>query len=260
MDLWLIKLLGQMLLPPALFLILAFAGLLAWRRAWGRRLVFMSLIAIWLLSLAPIRDFLLWPLEGAYDPLPVADADGLHAQAIVLLGGGLYEHAPEFGGEDALEKYALMRTVYAAELAKKTGLDVYASGGIVFSGQETPEGEVMVRWLARFGVPRERLHAENAARTTWENAQRLHDLLMQRDIQHVILVTSAYHMPRAVRAFRAHGFDVHPAPAAYRKSEAPYAVRDWFPRADAFHDACDALHEYLGMLWYFLRYEMAQAA
>ncbi|RMG91472.1 MAG: YdcF family protein [Zetaproteobacteria bacterium] len=247
-----------MLLPPALFLCMAFVGLLAWKRSWGRMLAFIGFISIWLLSLAPVRDLLLWPLEEAYDPLPVEQADASRGQAIVLLGGGLYEHAPEFGGEDALEKYALMRTVYAAELAKKTGLDVYASGGVVFSGQDTPEGEVMVRWLARFGVPQERLHAENAARTTWENALRLRDMLEQRGIQRVMLVTSAYHMPRAVRAFRAQGFDVLPAPSAYRKSkDSSYAIRDWLPRADVFHDACNALHEYLGMLWYFWRYSMA---
>ncbi len=253
MGLLLAKAVSQLLLPPGGLVLLGSLGLVFWRRRWGRMLAGLALALLWLLSTEPVRDALISPLEQSYAPLDVAALPD-DVGAIVLLGGGIYEKAPEYGGKDALGKYALMRTVYAAELYRATGLPVYPTGGAVLSETTEPEGAVIRRWLVRLGVPAEAVHPETEADNTWENAANVRRMLARAGIHRAILVTSAYHMPRSVAAFRAQGLEVVPAPCAYIAEREPYDLRSFLPRWNVLSDSGDALHEYLGMLWYRLRY------
>lgn len=250
------KAISQLLLPPGGLILLGVAGLIFWKRTWGRALVATALALAWLLSTEPVRDALVHPLESQYPPL---SADTLPAGklAIALMGGGLYEKAPEFGGIDSLGPHALMRTVYAADLARHTGLPVYPSGGSVLSDTTEPEGLVMRRWLIRFGVPEQLIHAESAADNTWQNAALLKSMLAHAGISQVVVVTSAIHMPRSVWVFRQQGLDVIAAPCAYLEEREPYDLRSFLPRWNVLADSGDALHEYLGLLWYHLRYGSA---
>ncbi|HXH71592.1 MAG TPA: YdcF family protein [Mariprofundaceae bacterium] len=247
------KAISQLMLPPGGLILLGLAGLIFWRRAWGRWLVAASLLLTWLLSTEPVRDALVHPLESEYPPL-AADRLLSGNLAIALLGGGLYEKAPEYGGQDALGKYALMRTLYAADLSRHTGLPVYPSGGVVLSDTSEPEGLVMRRWLIRFGVPESLIHAESAADNTWQNASLLKAMLAHAGISRVVLVTSAIHMRRSVWVFRRQGLEVIPAPCAYLEEREPYDLRSFLPRWNVLADSGDALHEYLGLVWYRLRY------
>jgi len=247
------KAVSQLLLPPGGLILLGIVGLMFWRRAWGRGLVAAVLSLTWLLSTEPVRDALVHPLESEYPPLNTDQlpAGGL---AIALLGGGLYEKAPEYGGADGLGKYALMRTLYAADLSRHTGLPVYPSGGAVLSDTTEPEGVVMRRWLIRFGVPAELIHAESAADNTWQNAALLKAMFGRAGISQVVLVTSAIHMQRSVWVFHQQGLEVLPAPCAYLEEREPYDLRSFLPRWNVLADSGDALHEYLGLLWYRIRY------
>lgn len=247
------KCISQLLLPPGGLILLGLIGLLFWKRFWGRILMGLSLVCFWLLSTEPVRDALTAPLEMRYPPftmqlLPQGKA------AIVLMGGGIYENAPEYGGKDELGRYAMMRTVYAADLAIKTDLPVYASGGTPLTEAEESEGAIMRRWLIRFGVAPERAFAETAANNSWENAVDIKKMLAPQGIDHVVLVTSAWHMPRSVWAFEKQGFKVIPAPCDYLTEQAPYDLRSYLPRWNVLGDSGQALHEYLGILWYHLRY------
>jgi len=246
------KILSRLLLPPAGPVLLAAIGLVFWRRRGARLLVFLALACLWLLALEPVRDVLVRPLE----PPPLAHVDRLRGQkaAIVLLGGGIYEQAPEFEGRDTLRPHALLRTVYAAELALRTGLPVYASGGEPFSHAVESEGAIMRRWLIRLGVPPQRVHAETAAANTWENAVRIRKMLATAGIRRVVLVTSAWHMPRAVWCFRKQHLEVVPAPTDYKSRQDGYMLLSYFPDWGVFADSGDILHEYLGLLGYRLRY------
>ncbi len=254
MSLLVSKAVSQLLLPPGGLILLMLAGLAAWRRPAGRALVLIAAGALWLLAIEPVRDALVSPLEERYAALPVAAAASAGADAIVLLGGGLYEKAPEYGGRDSLGRHALMRTVYAADLALRAKLPVYPTGGRVLSETTEPEGAVMKRWLVRLGVPEARVHAETAANNTWENAARIRAMMQDAGIRRVLLVTSAIHMPRSVWAFERQGVEVIPAPCAFIAEREPYDLRSWLPRWNVLADSGDALHEYLGILWYRLRY------
>ena len=149
---------------------------------------------------------------------------------------------------------ALQRTVYAADLAIETGLEVYSTGATMFPGLAEPEGLVMQRWLIRLGVPRVRTHAETAARNTWENAANIAVLLKQKGIEQIVLVTTAWHMPRSVWVFESNGMRVIPAPCAYEVGKEPYDLRSYLPHWNVLAGSGDALHEYLGLFWYHLRY------
>ncbi len=256
MSLLISKSISQLLLPPGSLILLTLFGLIFWQRRWGRMLIALGMASLWLLSTEPVRDLLAEPLEGAYPALNV-DTLSAGSMAIVLLGGGLYEKAPEFGGRDSLGTHALMRTVYAADLARKTGVPVYPTGGVVLSDTTEAEGVVMRRWLQRFGIPAGMVHAEVAANNTWENAANLKTTFRHAGIKHLVLVTSAYHMRRSVWVFRQQGLEVIPAPCAYMVEREPYDIRSFLPRWNVLSDSGDALHEYLGLLWYKIRYSSA---
>lgn len=249
------KTIGQLLLPPADLVLLGAAGVLAWRRRWGRYLVVLSLALLWLLSTEPVRDGLMAPLENWYPPLPVTTALGSPAStAIVLFGGGIDAKAPEYGGADTLSSTSLSRTVYAADLALRSGLSVYPSGGPPLSGKAEPEGSIMRHRLVRLGVPPDHIVVDNKATTTWGNARRLRQLLEAHGIRRAVLVTSAWHMPRAAWSLKAQGILVIPAPCDYRHEALGYDMLSFLPDGDVLADSCQALHEYLGLLWYHIRY------
>jgi len=252
------KALSQLLLPPGILIVLSAIGLIGWKRRRGRVLVALSLLALWLLSIEPVRDVLLSPLENRYPAFQNRFVDAKSAShktaVIVLLGGGIEEKAPEYGGRDTLSRYAMMRTVYAADLAHHTGLDIYTTGGAVLSETTEPEGVLMQRMLMRLGIEKSSIHIETKARNTWENAAHLQRMLKSTGIHSIVLVTTAWHMPRSVRVFEQHGFDVLPAPCDYVVKRTPYDIRSWLPRWDVLADSADGLHEYMGILWYRLRY------
>jgi len=249
------KLLSQLLLPPGGLIVLAGLGGLFIKRTWGKLLLMLALLLLWGLSTEPVRDVLTKPLEFQYPALH-GDFVANEKTAIVLLGGGVYEQPPEYDGQDYLHNFALMRTLYAASLAKKTGLNVYATGGKPLGDQHDAEGDVMKRVLIESGVDEAHVFAENLANNTWENASLMQVMLKKHGITTVILVTSAWHMPRSVACFRAQGLMVIPAPTDYLTKMSAYDMRSYVPEMRTFYDSSLALHEYLGLFFYRLRYAM----
>jgi len=112
----------------------------------------------------------------------------------------------------------------------------------------------MRRWLIRFGVPEAMVHAEVVASNTWQNAVYIKKILEKQGIHRIVLVTSAWHMPRSLWCFKAQGLDVIAAPTDYLTKQATYDVRSYFPHWNVLAESGTALHEYLGLLWYRLRY------
>ena len=251
------KILALCVLPPGGLFFGMLLGLVFLRKLWGKALLGLCLVLLYALATEPVRDSLTRPLEFQY---PVVQTQGLvgDAMALVLLGGGVYEQAPEYGGQDSLHESALLRTFYASKLAKETKLDVYATGGKTLqTEQKDAEGTVMKRILVSWGLKAEHVFAENLANNTWENATRIRDILQKKGIHTVVLVTSAWHMPRSVACFRAQGLKVIPAPTDYLTKMTAYDALSFVPQASVFEDSVRALHEYLGLLFYRVRYGMA---
>jgi uncharacterized SAM-binding protein YcdF (DUF218 family) len=120
----------------------------------------------------------------------------------------------------------------------------------------------MVDILVMMGVPRKSILLESGSRNTYENAIETRALLEQLEAGHVILVTSALHMPRAYRVFTHAGLDVTPAPADYLGSEEDWhhytqadptiQLYNLLPKAENLHRTTRAMKEYVGLLMYRL--------
>ncbi|MBI5890231.1 MAG: YdcF family protein [Nitrosomonadales bacterium] len=246
---WLLtNFLGALLLPPLNLLLLAVLGLWLWNRRplAARLLLGTSICLLWLLSTPFIAEALLHGWEG--DPY-VTDTRKPLADAIVVLGGGTYFHAPEYGG-DTVGFATLERLRFAAKLHRETGKPVLVTGGAP-QGNSTSEAEQMKQVLAQeFSVPVQ--WAEGASNNTLENARLSRKLLMQAGISRIYLVTQAWHMPRAVQAFQTAGFQVVPAPTGYT-TRYRTDLSAFVPNAYALLQSRIFMHELVGMFWYQLK-------
>jgi len=236
-------------MPPAIVVWLALLGL--WvarrRRRLGTTIVLVSLGTLALLSLPATGSALLRSLED-YPALPTTlSAQG--AQAIVVLGGGLYPAAPEYGGRDTVSGAVLERLLYAVELHRRTHLPLAVVGGSVF-GNATPEAVTIAATLQRdFGVtPR---WVEARSRNTRENARLTASLLGQDDVQRAYLVTHAWHMRRAAKSFRSAGLDVIPAPTVFAtRGDMDATFLRFVPSTTGLVRSTTAIYEYVGWVWY----------
>jgi uncharacterized SAM-binding protein YcdF (DUF218 family) len=234
------KILTALILPPTGPMLLAAFGLLLARRRprIGRAVASLAVAALLLMTLPVVGDTVLRGLE-TYPP--VATEKLKEADAIVILGGGTYYAAPEYGG-DTVAAISLVRCRYGARLARASGLPVLVTGGVVFAGR--PEARSMEALLRdEFGVPV--AFVEEASRDTRENAEFSARLLKAAGLTRVVLVTHAFHLPRAVPLFEAEGLTVIPAPTAFTTDSGnPWA--QLLPSTDALRNMGYFLHEWLG--------------
>lgn len=241
------KIIAQLLLPPANFLILGlFGAILAhWRRRLGIAIIILATLLLYLLSIPAVANRLLSALE------PATSVDlSQPAQAIVILGGGLYADTPEYGGE-TIDAMTLERVRYGARLHRQTRLPILVSGGKLMRGQQASEGALMAKSLREdFGVPVQ--WVETQAHTTEQNAVLTARMLRAPGITRVYLVSHAWHMPRATRAFVAAGLQPIAAPTGFTTSFRG-DVRSFIPDAKSLRKSYYAMHEAIGLLWYRLK-------
>lgn len=241
--------LESLLLPPGGLLLVLTAGLLLLKfkpRA-GYALLVTGVVAFYAFSAPFFSSALLGLLESSALP-PRGDLHADPHAAIVILGGGRYPNAPEYGG-DTVSMLTLERVRYGARLARRTQLPVLVTGGTVWK-QRAAESSLMKQALKEdFNTPVR--WVEEQSRTTWENARYTKDMLAKEGITRIYLVTHAWHMPRAEFAFRQFGFDIIAAPTSFsNRSEVDPDASRWFPEARALRGSYFALHEMVGLVWY----------
>lgn len=244
----------QLLLPPGgLFLLLL---LVWWWRLRRPRLALacgvLGLGGLWLMSLPVAVE------QGArlLEREPALAASewptlGRRAEAIVLLGGGRERGDPGWGG-DQPSLLALERARLAARLHWASGLPILASGGLHF-GAPPSEAELFAQVLQEdFSVMAR--WQEGRSRTTWENAALSAPLLRDAGVRRIVLVTQAWHMPRARWCFERHGFEVVPAPLGFLGVPNGRPLGGWLPESKALWQSGLLLHEAAGLLLYPLLY------
>ncbi|SDA18751.1 Uncharacterized SAM-binding protein YcdF, DUF218 family [Methylobacterium sp. UNC378MF] len=232
----------------AILLGLAVAALTRRRRT-GLGLALLGTLLLAAAGLSPLSDVALIPLEQRF---PVFPDDGPAPAGIIVLGGGieagLSESRRQIVFNDAGE-----RPIYLGDLARRfpTARLVF-SGGSGFIAGGMAEADVVSRQADVIGVPRTRLILENRSRNTRENAAFSAALVQPKSGERWLLVTSAWHMPRAVGCFRQAGFTVDAFPVDYR-------TRGWSDVAHVHGFASDgllqfdlAVKEWIGLIAYRL--------
>lgn len=253
------NLIATLLLPPLNLLLLSGLGLLLLRRRprAARALLAASLALLWLCSTPYFAEGALHMLEARTatltqaTPAVVTTAQQTpQPDAIVILGGGSYFHAPEYAGQDTVSDMTLPRLRYGAKLHRDTGKPILVSGGKP-RGNALSEAQQMSATLQQdFQVPVR--WTEDASDNTFENARYTFQTLHQAGISRIYLVTHAWHMARSAAAFREAGFSVVEAPTAFT-TRYRIDLLAFMPHAEAMRDSKIFAHEVIGLLWYRIK-------
>lgn len=241
-------LVAALVMPAPIALGLALGGLLLLglgRRRAGRLVLFGAALLLLLMSWRPVAEGLLVPLEGRY-PALIGTSGVNQVAAVVVLGAGWWPDpwrpiTSQLNQSSALrlfEGLRLLQTLPGARL-------------VVSGGSRNPERLPAALGYAQaardMGVPAERILILDTPLDTAQEAYAVRDALGTGE--RLVLVTSAAHMPRAMRHFRAVGLDPIPAPTEYLTGRGSrFSVLSWLPAADNLLKSEHAWHEYLGLL------------
>jgi len=243
------KLLNFLWTPDSLLVLVLGIGTAAlwfWPRV-GRWLVTAGVAVFAIGSFLPVGIWLLAPLEDRF-PRPGPDELG-RVDGIIVLGGAVQPEITHTRAALALNRHA-ERIVEMAMLARRFPQVpiVYAGGSGDVRGERPTEAAAISPYLAALGISPERVRLENASRNTFENAVETWNRSRPAPDERWLLVTSAFHMPRAIGVFRAAGWDPVAFPVDYLGS----GRERWPMLAPAGHwaDLRLAAHEYVGLLAY----------
>ena len=259
MFVYLSKLLPQFVYPAGLILILLIIALFSRKNhpTGARNLVLAGMILLLLAGNRVISVGLAKNLEWRYlpsDPIP-------HAEVIVLLGGGT--EPSDYPRNMAEVNSAGDRVVYAGWLYQQGAAEhiLLSGGNLAFSdARGSTPAEEMQELLGLIGIPPEALWVQDRSQNTYEDALYSADMLAEKGILRIILVTSAMHMPRAVALFEAQGLQVIPAPTDYTVTERGWEAMTTFdpgqialnlmPSASALNLTTNVIKEHLGVIVY----------
>jgi len=263
------RLLEMLITPPGIIILLLLLTFLGYLKSYwlGTILLSLSTFALVALSIPLTAHWLLHGLQSYAKPpdlVPKAERGpqaSLYVpknsladppEAIVVLGANRYPEAPEYGFEDTVGALGLERLRYAAYLQRKTGLPILVSGGAP-GGEATAEADHMKSVLTDEFKANVKWQ-ERQSRNTAENARFSQAILAEAKIKNVYLVTHAWHMRRAARAFESVGVKVTPAPTGFVSQERnTKLVNNYLPSAWGMYLTTLAIHEWLGFAWYDLR-------
>ncbi len=223
-------------------------------------LITTALVILWLSSTTGFSHLLARSLEWRYptpDEIPAADV-------IVVLGGGTEPAA--YPRPSVEVNGAGDRVLYAAALYKEgKAVHILLSGGNISwlnEGTTTP-AEDMASILIAIGIPEEALWLETISQNTYENALYSKEILAENEIERILLVTSALHMPRAVALFEKQGIEVVPVPVDFSitEDESPQdhgsnlqtKIINVIPQAGNLSLTTNAMKEYIGYFIYKLQ-------
>ena len=247
------KLLGFVALPSNLLIEVGIVGVLLLFTQYRRLASWLVVTSIVLTAVAgwsPLGNILILPLEQRF---PHWDSSRGPPDGIVVLGGAITPEVSAARGAVALNE-AAERITAAAELAHR-----FPNARIVFSGgsnavlvERIPEAPFAVRELEALGVAHDRITAEEQSRNTIENAVFSRLVAQPKPGERWLLITSAYHMPRAIAAFRAAGFTVEAYPVDWRTRGWTDAASPFGSLSEGLRRTDEAVHEWIGLLGYRL--------
>lgn len=227
------KLIASFLIPPGLFIILfILIGFLAKESKIIRFIAFFSGVFLYFLSIEPCKDLLLYPLEQRFNISKEKNAD-----VIVILGGGAYNL-------ESLKEDTANRLLAGYFVFKEINKPIIVSGGSLSDKQS--DAKLMGDILRKMGVEDKKIIEENKSRTTEENARYVTEICKQRNFKRIILITSAYHMTRAVMLFNNKELEIIPYPVDFKRQR-EYSIYSILPKFTALNGSIKAIREYIAI-------------
>ena len=262
MGFWLSKLLPQLIYPLGLGLLLQLIAIGGRNRRWALPLSITGWLVIAVPAIPVVSDALLRQLEdqaAALTPKSIPEAD-----AVLVLGGGIRPAPTQGLGVEVNE--AGDRLLCGVRLWKQGRAPVLITNGARVSFKPNdpiaPEAVLSQQLAQELGVPASAVLLNDQARTTGEEAQRINQLAAEQGWKQLILVTSAFHMPRALASFRRQSdLEIIPVACDYRldpqNKDQSFSWQelliDLVPNSGSLNQTTQVLKEHLGLLVYKLR-------
>jgi len=244
------KILSSLIMPLPALLIIGFAGLMlvmfTRKRKTGCMIVLVSYTFLFMISFQPITSRLLIPLERQYHSfLPIDE----NINYVLVLGSG-HVVDDSLPPTSEISRTALMRLAEGIRINR-----MYPGSKLILSGYDGGTSVSHARMLAKvalsLGVAKSDIVLMESARDTWEEA---HQTAAYVGDAHLVLVTSAFHMARAMMEFESAGLHPIPAPTNYlaQKQISPFWVK-FTPSARYLEQTEVYWHEKLGQFWLYLK-------
>ena len=215
-----------------------------------RKFSLVGIIVLILSSLPIISNKFIAYLEKDYQPIEIADVENV--DAIVVLSGMIRV----IGDEENL-KYEFTDSV-----------DRFFAGLDLFNNNKSPililtrgkmpwslgiaEGEYLKELAIKYGVSEENIILTDEVQNTDQEAKAIKKILTENS--KIILVTSAFHMPRAEKVFKAANINLIPFPVDFQNSKSKTTMMDFIPSAGSLFDTSHFFREMIGRLYYNLKY------
>jgi len=227
------KLLSSFLMPLSIGLLLFIVGLIyLYTSNYKKAKIYLSISFLWIfmVSYAPFSNTILSPLESSHPKVE----QNVSAKYILLLGG-------DFKGRS----HEAVRLYYQIDDAK-----IITSG---YPGNKIlPEALRSAQKLIELGIPKEDILMQSEPRDTEEEAMNIYNIV---GTEQFILITAAYHMPRALKLFKKYGLNPIVAPTNFLVEKSNLTT---FPNGRDLHKSEIAFHEYLGSVWNQIKYYKKQ--
>jgi uncharacterized SAM-binding protein YcdF (DUF218 family) len=242
-----------MLLQPSnlIFVLMFVALILIWR---GRRKSGLSLFTVCLslyalVMFGPLTGWLMVPLEKRFSVYSNDLAHGPYSGIIILAGAERLTYSSR-NNQVSLDG-AAERLIEAAKLARIfPDLPIIFCGGGKIDNMLT-EVEIARKFFLEAGIDLKRIRFDDKSYNTYTNAIEAEKLIKDHETEKWLLVTSAFHMPRAVGAYRAANINIQPYPVDYRTELSTPLIS--YPNAGRnFYQLDFAVHEWVGLLAYYI--------
>ncbi|WP_196592798.1 YdcF family protein [Pectinatus sottacetonis] len=240
---YLLKFGASFVLPPGIFIVVFFLlAVYCWNHVKKNIavIIFAITFVLYLASTGWIAEKLVSNLENVYNPPVYPTGD-----AIIMLGGGATLDTPDVSGTGQLCSVPANRLLTAVRLQERLGVPILVSGGQAYE-DSGKEAVIARRILMDLGVPKQKILVEDKSLNTKQNAVFSAKILAAHDLVEPLLVTSAFHMRRAVLNFKQEGIHVTPYPTDYiENKKRVFHYTKLAPSANALADTEMALQENL---------------
>ncbi len=238
------KILPYLLYPTTIILGMIVLGI--WLKK--RSLLILATALFTITSIPAISNQLISYLEANQSKKTLAEIES--ADAIVVLSGMLTtiqtNHGVEHEWGDPDRFFGGMHLIKS----KKSAHIIFTGGKLPWEKTSITEGEVLARFAKDGGIPQNNILITKKVENTDDEAKAVRELLSKSHLNRIILVTSAFHMPRAQRLFEKQGFEVQTYPVDFKAEANKTTILDFLPSAYAMKNFEFAVRELLGRAYY----------